>query len=76
MSKDDDIQVKVKSEYDSDDEDDKNLGVTDAEVAEENYREYKEVLEGATLDDIKEIADILGISFQVTYSLYNVPQKR
>jgi hypothetical protein len=33
----------------------------------EREREFKEITESATLDDIKEIADILGVAYQVIY---------
>ena len=36
------------------------------EEREEREREYKEIMENATLDDIKEIADILGVAYQAS----------
>ena len=39
--------------------------VPEVNLDAEREREFKEITENATLDDIKEIADILGVAYQV-----------
>ena len=58
---------KTKGEYDSDDEYEPPAVLHGRESVEreEREREFKEITESATLDDIKEIADILGVAYQV-----------
>ena len=62
------IEVKPKGEYDSD-EDIELPNVAEVNLDAEREREFKEISENATLDDIKEIADILGVAYQVTFFL-------
>ena len=64
------VQItKPKGEYDSDDEYEPPAVLHGRESVEreEREREFKEITESATLDDIKEIADILGVAYQVWY---------
>ena len=63
------IEVKPKGEYDSD-EDIELPNVAEVNLDAEREREFKEISENATLDDIKEIADILGVAYQVTFFLW------
>ena len=66
------VVVKPKGEYDSD-EDDEPAIVADVKIDAERERDFKEISENATLDDIKEIADILGVAYQViTYPCFNL----
>ena len=45
--------------------------VVDVSYDAEREKDFKEISENATLDDIKEIADILGVAYQVRcFSLY------
>ena len=39
--------------------------VVDVSYDAEREKDFKEISENATLDDIKEIADILGVAYQV-----------
>ena len=64
VPKDDIIEIKPKGEYDSD-EDDVVPVVIDVSYDAEREKDFKEISENATLDDIKEIADILGVAYQV-----------
>ena len=62
------VQItKPKGEYDSDEEYEPPAVLHGRESVEreEREREFKEITESATLDDIKEIADILGVAYQV-----------
>ena len=63
------IEFKPKGEYDSD-EDIELPNVAEVNLDAEREREFKEISENATLDDIKEIADILGVAYQVTFFLW------
>jgi len=63
VPKDDIIEIKPKGEYDSD-EDDVVPVVIDVSYDAEREKDFKEISENATLDDIKEIADILGVAYQ------------
>ena len=60
------IEVRPKGEYDSD-EDIDLPNVSEVNLDAEREREFKEISENATLDDIKEIADILGVAYQVNF---------
>ena len=64
VPKDDAVVVKTKGEYDSDEDDEPPI-VSDVKIDAERERDFKEISENATLDDIKEIADILGVAYQV-----------
>ena len=41
--------------------------VVDVSYDAEREKDFKEISENATLDDIKEIADILGVAYQVEF---------
>ena len=41
--------------------------ISEVNLDAEREREFKEITENATLDDIKEIADILGVAYQVMF---------
>ncbi len=66
-----DYSPTPKREYDSDEDDEAAKAAEvnldeEREEREERERDYKEIMENATLDDIKEIADILGVAYQVS----------
>ena len=64
--KEDEVKIsKPKGEYDSD-EDTEPLKVPEVNLDAEREREFREITENASLDDIKEIADILGVAYQVS----------
>ena len=69
VPKDNIIEIKPKGEYDSD-EDDVVPVVVDVSYDAEREKDFKEISENATLDDIKEIADILGVAYQVGFFPY------
>ena len=72
VPKDDAVVVKTKGEYDSDEDDEPPI-VADVKIDAEREREFKEISENASLDDIKEIADILGVAYQVvSYLCFNL----
>ena len=62
--------AKKDSDASDSDEEDEEAGAAAIDLDDEKEREYAQMLSSATFDDLKEIADILGVTYQVGTYIY------